>query len=292
MGLSKISIVLICTALAIPPAASDTVIQLRGSGTMLALGQRLTDWYARKHTGVQFQIAALDPASSFAAMAGGRFEIVQSTRRVLSPEKEALRVKQGKAYVEVQVATEVAGIAVNLANPVKQLSLFQLRAVLSGSVKNWKQMGGQDAPISLYGRDNSSGVRELLEDEFMGDQEISPSAKTFPGNSAMVAAVSRDVNGIGFGGVETRPEAGVRFLSIQASSAAEGISPTGDAIRANRYKLARPLYFYFAGPPKGPLLEFAEWVLSPEGQLVVESVGYFPLNSADREAGKRALSAP
>jgi ABC-type phosphate transport system substrate-binding protein len=54
--------------------------------------------------------------------------------------------------------------------------------------------------------------------------------------------------------------------------------------------LVRPLYFYFAGPPNGEILRFADWVLSPEGQLVVESVGYFPLKGAEREAGRQALS--
>jgi len=279
------------TSLVALPAGSEALIRVRGSESMLAFGQRLTEWYAKKNPGVRFDVAALQTVSSFAAMAGGKAEIVESPRRVLNSEKEALKSATGKDYVEVHVATEVAGIAVNPANPVKALSLFQLRQVLSGSVKNWKQVGGQDAPIVLYGREQTSGARELLEDEFMGDQEISSAAKTFATNAGMVAAVSHDVNGIGFGNVETRTETSVRFLAIQPSSSGEGIAPTGEAIRANRYKLVRPLYFYFAGPPKDELFRFAEWVLSQEGQLVVESVAYYPLNAAEREAGRQALAA-
>ena len=106
----------------------------------------------------------------------------------------------------------------------------------------------------------------------------------------MLTAVSHDVNGIGFGTVEERPEAKVRFLAIKPSANADGVRPTGEAVRAKRYKLVRPLYFYFAGAPQGELLQFARWILSPEGQLVVESVGYYPLSATEREEGLKALS--
>jgi len=271
-------------------AASGGVVRVAGASTMKEFGQRLTEWYAKKYPAVKFEVVAATPENSFAAMAGGKTEVVQSSRRVLNSEIEALRAGQGKKYVEIQVATEIAGIAVNSRNPVKDLSLYQLRQVLSGSVKNWKQVGGIDAPIVIYGRDDTSGVRSFLEDEFMGDEGVSSSAKTFASNSAMFAALSKDPNGVGFGSVEMRPDAQVRFLGIKASASDAAIAPTGDAIRAKKYTLVRPLYFYFAGKPQGELLRFAEWALSPEGQLVVEAVGYFPLSSAERVAGREALT--
>ena len=264
-------------------------VRVTGASTMKEFGQRLTEWYAKKYPAMKFEVVAANPGNSFAAMAGGKAEVVQSSRRVLNSEVEALRAGRGKKYVEIQVATEIAGIAVNSSNPVKDLSLFQLRQVLSGSLKNWKQVGGNDAPIVIYGRDDTSGARSFLEDEFMGDEGISSSAKTFATNSAMFGALSKDPNGVGFGSVEMRADAHVRFLGIKASASDAAIAPTGDAIRAKKYMLVRPLYFYFAGRPQGELLHFAEWVLSPEGQLVVEAVGYFPLSSAERETGREKL---
>ncbi len=259
---------------------------------MRTFGLRLTDWYNKKNPSVQFDVAAAHPAESFAAMAKGNADIVQSSRRVLRSEVEALQSAQGKSYVELQVATEVAGIAVNAANPIKELSIFEVRQVLSGSAKNWKQFGGHDAPIIIYGRDNTSGVRAFLTEEFMGDESISSAAKTFPTNAEMLAALGEDPNGVGFGSVESRAETKVRFLGTKASATGEAIAPTNESILAKRYKLIRPLYFYFAGAPKGDLLHFAEWVLSPEGQLVVESVGYYPLGPAEREHGRHILLGP
>jgi len=288
--LSTLLLVLL-VSLAILPATAGTSIRVTGSETMHDFGVRLTDWYAKKHADVQFVVLGTSPANSFAALASGKADVVQSSRRVLHSEAEALHLAQNKTCVELQVATEIAGISVNSANPVKELSLFDLRQVLSGAVKNWKQVGGKDAPINLYGRDDHSGVRAFLEEEFMGDASISSSAQTYPTNSAVLAAVSRDPNGLGFGTVDPRLDARVRFLAIKPSASAEGVPPTGDAVRDKRYKLIRPLYFYFAGPPQGEVLHFAEWVLSPEGQLVVEAVDYYPLSSAEREVGRHALSS-
>jgi phosphate transport system substrate-binding protein len=271
-------------------AATGGAVRVTGAGTMKEFGQRLTEWYGKKYPAVKFEVVAANPNNSFTAMAGGKAEVVQSSRRVLNSEVEALRAGRGKKYVEIQVATEIAGIAVNSTNLVKEMSLFQLRQVLSGSVKNWKQVGGNDAPIVIYGRDDSSGIRSFLEDEFMGDEGISSSAKTFTTNSAMLAALSKDPNGVGFGSVEMSPDAHVRFLGIKASASDKAVAPTGDAVRAKKYMLVRPLYFYFAGKPQGDLLRFANWVLSSEGQLVVEAVGYFPLSSTEREAGREALT--
>jgi phosphate transport system substrate-binding protein len=269
----------------------EVIFRVASANTMKDFGQRLSDWYAKKSRGVRFEISAGDPHSSFAAMAASKAEIVQSSRQVLHSEEEALRSARGKSYLELQIATEIAGLTVNVQNPVKDISLYDLRQILSGGIKNWKQVGGHDAPINIYGRDSSSGVGAFLEEEFMGDLGISPHAKTFATNSAVFEAVDHDVNGIGYGTVDPRMGPDVRFLAIKASASGEAVLPTTDAIQGKRYKLVRPLYFYFAGPPKGDLLRFAQWVLSPDGQLVVEATGYYPLSSAKREEGKAILAA-
>lgn len=267
---------------------ADT-IRMQGSDTMLPFGEKLAAWFSQKYPEIRFQVGALQQAGSFAAMASGDAEIVQSSRKVLPPEEVALREAQGKEYEELKVTTEIAGITVHKANPVKELSLFQLRQVLSGNAKNWSVVGGPNAPINIYGRDDTSGVGAFIEEEFKGDESISASAKILGNNVGVITAVSRDANGIGFRDVEGSLDPKVTYVAIKQSAKADGIAPTEVAIRKKRYKLTRPLYFYFATPPKGNLLRFAYWTLSPEGQLVVESVGYYPLTSGEREAGKQIL---
>lgn len=282
--------ILFSLVLAGVPAKGTARFVLVGPEAMKDFGKRLTDWYAKKNPGVQFEVGTATQANSFASIASGKAEVVESSRRALNAEISALRGSQGKAFVEMPIAKEVAGISLNSSNPVKELSIFQIRQVLSGSVKNWKQVGGNDAPIVIYGREATSGVRGFLEEEFMGDESISSVAKTFPNDSGVLGAVGKDVNGIGFGNVDMRGDSHVRYLAVKASANGEGVAPTGDAIRAGRYKLVRPLYFYFAGLPKAELLRFAQWTISSEGQLVVEAVGYFPLSSVEREEARRIVS--
>lgn len=266
-------------------------IRIEGSPSMDACTQHLTEWYHNNHTGASFTIGGVGPTKGIAALVDGRAEIAQSTRQALGGEIGALRDKRGKKFVQIPVATEVAGILVNPANPIHELSIFEVRQILSGAIKNWKQIGGNDAPIRIYGRDNSSGTGEFIEGEFMGDEGIASSATTFPKNSALYAAIAKDKNGIGYASVNLGLNANVRFLAIKASASGAAVSPTTENIREHRYPLMRPLYYIFAGEPTGELRRFGDWVLSTQGQLVVEAAEFWPLGPTDREQSKTLMAS-
>jgi phosphate transport system substrate-binding protein len=157
---------------------------------MEVCSRRLTDWYHNTHPQAIFNIAGGGPDKGISALMDGRVEIAQSSRQVLGGEVSAFCDQHGKSFVQIPIATEVAGILVNPSNQVQNLSIFDLRKILSGSVKNWKQVGGSDAPITIYGRDDSSDSREFIEEEFMGDQGISASAQKFAKNSEVYAAAA------------------------------------------------------------------------------------------------------
>lgn len=267
------------------------IVRIDGSPSMASCSQRLAEWYRNNHADASFTVGHSGPNKGIAALVDGKAEIAQSSRQVLGGEIGALRDKRGAKFVQIPVATEVVGILVHPSNPIHELSIFDLRQVLSGTVKNWKQVGGYDAPIKIYGRDESSDSKEFIEGEFMGDEGITSSAETFPKNSELYAAVARDKNGIGYGSVNLALAQNVKFIAIKASSSGIGFSPTTDNIREHHYPLVRPLYFIFAGEPSGEVRRFAEWVLSAQGQLVVEAAEFWPLGAADREQGKTLLAA-
>jgi phosphate transport system substrate-binding protein len=257
---------------------------------MVELTQRLTEWYHNDHQDASFIVSGEASGKGIAALIEGKVDVVQSSRQALAGEVVALREKRGEQFVQIPVATEVAGILVNAANPIHELSIFEVRQILSGSAKNWKQLGGNDAPIKIYGRDSISDVREFIEEEFMGDERISSSATTFPKNSSLYDAVAKDKHGIGYGTVNMALNPNARFVAIKASSAVAGVAPTTENVLEHRYPLVRPLYYIFAGRPSGIVQQFAQWVLSGHGQLVVEAVEFWPLGAADREQGKIHLA--
>lgn len=294
--LIKVSALFLSFVLLLPFALASEVsphtIRISGSHTMLALTHRLAEWYSQRNPGVSFRVDGGNAAQGFSSLIEGNGTIAQSSRKVLEGEVLALRTRRKMEFVEIPVATEFAVIAVNSENPVRTLSTYDLRAIFSGRVKNWKQVGGKDAPIAMFGLDDSSEVRSMMDEEVLGDAPFSSSLTALSSNSAVLSAVAADSRAIAFCRVELRPQPGVRLIGVKPSETAEAIEPTGDNIRAHRYTLSRTLYFYLAGAPAPELLKFGEWVVSSEGQLVVEAVGLYPLGAADREKARVKLRGP
>lgn len=271
--------------------AGSSVIRIEGAPSIEPCALRLTEWYHNNHPATLFSVSGTGINKGIAALIDGKAEISLSSRQALGGEISALRDKHGKKFVQIPVAMQVAGILVHPSNPVHELSIFDLRQILSGTVKNWKQVGGSDAPITVYGRDDTSDTREFIEEEFMGDEGIAGSAVKFSKNASLYAAVARDKNSIGFATVDLSLSSKVHFLGIKASSSGAAVVPTTENIKEHRYPLARPIYLILAGEPSGELQRFAEWALSVQGQLVVEAMEFWPLGAPDREKGKTLLAA-
>jgi phosphate transport system substrate-binding protein len=165
-------------------------------------------------------------------------------------------------------------VYVNEANPVQQLTVEQLRGIFLGDVTNWKQVGGPDAPIVLYSRENSSGTYVFFKENVLDNGDFAPSAQTLPGTAAVVNAVAKERNGIGYGGAAYAK--GVKDVKIVGKDG-QAYAPTEENVKAGRYPLSRSLFMYTRGKPAGETKDFIDFCLSPEGQAIVTKVGYFPI---------------
>ena len=190
-------------------------------------------------------------------------------------EKLKLRDRYQTRGVEIPVAKDGLAVYVNEKNPVKELTLAQLRDIYLGKLVNWKQVGGADAPIMLYGRENSSGTYVYFKDNVLGGRDFSARCQTLPGTAAVANAVLKDPNGIGYGGAAYAK--GVRDVAVKKDARTPGVLPTAATVKDGSYPIARHLYFYTRVKPAGKVKEFVDWVRSPAGQAVVTQVGYFPL---------------
>jgi phosphate transport system substrate-binding protein len=194
----------------------------------------------------------------------------------MSPaEKRKLRDRFQSMGTEIAVAKDGLSVYVNTANPVKQITMAQLQAVYLGSITNWKDLGGADAVITLYGRESSSGTYVYFKDHVLSGRDFAARVQTLPGTAAVANAVSKDPNGIGYGGAAYAK--GVRDLALVAPGK-PAVMPTAASVKDGTYPLSRFLYFSLRARPAGEAKEFVEWVLSPEGQALTTQVGYFPLN--------------
>jgi len=250
-------------------------ISIKGSDTMVILGQRWAETYMNKNPGVQIQVTGGGSGVGIAALINGTTDIAEASRPMKDAEKTQLQQKRGLLAFELPVALDGLAVYVHEKNPVQELSLEQLKKIYTGAVKNWKDVGGRDERILLYGRENSSGTYAYFKEHVLENADYYPTTQTLPGTAAVINAVAKDVRGIGYGGIAYLK--GVKALKVKKNASTPGVEPTLDNVQKNVYPISRFLYWYIAGQPKDQIKKLADWVVSAEGQSVVANVGYYPL---------------
>ena len=263
-------------------------ITIKGSDTMVILGQRWAEVFMQKNSGVTVQVTGGGSGTGIAALINGTTSIAESSRPMKDKEKADVKAKFGKDVLELPVAVDGLAVYVHSSNPVNELSLAQLKGIYTGSIKNWKQVGGKNEAIILYSRENNSGTYVYFKEHVLGDADFHPTAQTLPGTAAVINATSKDPKSIGYGGIAYGE--GVKHLKVKPDDKSQGVEPTMENVLAAKYPISRFLYWYFAGQPTGNVKKLAEWVVSQDGQAVVTNVGYYPLSDTDRAASAAKLT--
>jgi phosphate transport system substrate-binding protein len=261
--------------LLVPVAYAGRPVTIKGSDTMVILGQRWAETYMSQIPGQVIQITGGGSGTGIAALINGTADICSASRAMKTDEREQLKKRYQSLGVEIPVAKDGMSVYLAETNPVKKLTVEQLKNIYTGEITNWKQVGGKDAAIILYGRENSSGTYSFFKDHVLAGADFSPRVQTLPGTAAVVNALSKDPNGIGYGGAAYAK--GVRDCAIAKDAKSPAIMPTAVTVHDGTYPLSRYLYFYTRKPPQGDVKKFIDWTLSPKGQELASKVGYFPL---------------
>lgn len=254
---------------------SSRSVTVKGSDTMVILVQRWAEKYMAAHPGTTIQVTGGGSGTGIAALVNGTTDICASSRPMKDTERAQSLEKRGANAQETPVALDALAIYVHETNPVADLSMEQVRAIYTGTITNWKDAGGADAPIILYGRENSSGTYAYFKEHVLANADFAALTQTLPGTAAVTNAVSRDPNAIGYGGIGYAK--GIRLVSVRKSSGEAPVEPSLENAVSGRYPLSRFLFFYTAGPPAGEIESYVHWILGPEGQAIISEVGYFPL---------------
>jgi phosphate transport system substrate-binding protein len=264
----------VLTALTLAPAVSQAAVTVKGSDTMVILAQRWAENYMKKNAGKKIQVTGGGSGTGIAALINGTTEVANSSRPIKSDEQGKLRARYSLLATETPVAKDGVALYAHESNGVAQLTVAQLRAIYQGDVTNWKAVGGADAPIVLYSRENSSGTYVFFKDNVLKGEDFAASAQTLPGTAAVVNAVSREKNGIGYGGAAYAK--GVKEIKVVGQDG-QAYAPSAENVKSGKYPLSRPLFMYTRGKPSGEAREFIDFCLSDEGQAIVTQVGYFPV---------------
>lgn len=253
---------------------SAGTITMRGSDTMVRLGQRWAQEYMKTHTVTTIQVSGGGSGTGIAALLNGSTDICQASRDMKPQEYTDAESKGIKPY---RAAMALDGIAVflNQANPVKELSLEQLRGIYTGSITNWKEVDGPSHIIILYGRENNSGTYSFFKEHVLKNEDYAEVTQTLPGTAAVVNAVSKDQYGIGYGGIAW--DKGVKAVAVKKDDMSAAVEPTVQTVVSGTYPISRELYWFVNGTPSGELKDFLNWALSVDGQKVAQETDYVPL---------------
>lgn len=256
--------------------ADTKPLTIKGSDTMVILGQRLAEEYMGKNAGVVVQVNGGGSGTGIAALINGTVDLAQSSREMKEDEKQKAKEARGSEIVEQAVALDALGVFIHAENPLQHLTMSQVKDIFQGKITNWNQIGGPSATVVLYGRENSSGTYDYFREHVLQKEDFTPRVQTLQGTAAVINAVGQDRNGIGYGGIAYAKN--VKAIAIAGDG--QPVAPSEATVADGTYPLSRKLYFYFAQNAPERVTKFAQWSLTPEAQALVTKVGYFPLTKA------------
>ena len=251
-------------------------ITVKGSDTLVILAQKWAEVYMGQHSDVKVQVTGGGSGIGFAALQSKTTDLCNASRKA-KPAEIANCIKVFNARpTEYKVALDGLSVYVNPENSLKELTLSQVGDIFTGKIKNWKEVGGPDAPITVYSRENSSGTYEFFKEHVLKGSDFAASAQTMPGTAAIVQAVVKDKNGIGYGGAAYGGSS--KLIAIKKTDVSPAILPTEENVENGTYPIWRHLYIYVnPAIDKGEIAAYLTWIRSDDGQKYVKDIGYYPL---------------
>ncbi len=263
------------------PAAAQRAIQNKGSDTLVNLALAWAEEYREIAPDVSIAVTGGGSGTGIAALINGTVDIANASRQMKDKEIAAAQ-ENGIEPVEFTVAIDALAVIVNLENPVDKLTIQQLSDIYTGRITNWKDVGGNDAPIVLLSRETNSGTHVYFLEEVVrkGEKEnkdiFAKNTLLMPSSVGITSELRRNPNAIGYDGLGYITEH-EKTIAIAVDENSPFVQPTVATGADGSYPISRGLYMYTAGEPAGVIAEYLDWIMGPEGQTIVAELGFVPL---------------
>lgn len=262
-------------------AQQEGSLQIKGSDTMVNLGQAWAEVFMQKYPESSAAITGGGSGTGIAAILNGTCDIAQSSREVKQKELDEAK-KQGFEIVQIQAGIDALAVVVSPANPVGQLTIAQLSDIFTGKITDWSQAGGQKGAILVLSRERNSGTHVYFLEHVVrrgnagGPEEFAPFVLMMPSSQAIIEEVAQNSNAIGYAGMGYVNEK-VKAVAVAKDEKSPFVLPQLESAKKGQYPVARPLWLLTRGQPQGWVKTFVDFVLSDEGQKIVQQMDFVPL---------------
>jgi phosphate transport system substrate-binding protein len=251
---------------------------------MVNLALAWAEAYHELHPEISISVTGGGSGTGIAALINGSTSIANASREMKEEELRQAE-ERGIAPVEHVVAMDAIAVVVNPRNPVDQLSIPQISDIYVGRTTNWQEVGGEDRPIVLASRESNSGIYMYFLENVVrrgdpnNDDLFSPEALLLPSSEVIGLEVAQNPNAIGYDGLGyVTPQQ--KTVRVAVNQAGPFVPPTAETVNEGTYPIARPLYMYTSGEPTGAIKEYLDWIMSDDGQRIVEELGFVPLGGS------------
>ena len=248
--------------------------RIKGSDTVLPLAQKESESYLKKNPSSKITVTGGGSGVCLSSLVYFTTDIAMASRKMKFEERSKLR-DAGKAPQEVTIAYDALSVIVHPANKVSKLTREQLESIFTGKITNWKQVGGEDLKIIVYSRETSSGTYEFFKEHVLNNKNYASSILSMPATGAIIQSVSQTKGAIGYVGLAYLTKS-VKSIDISYDGGKTYYEPTFQNAKSKKYPVVRPLYFYHIKGNK-VVQPFIDYVLSAEGQKLVQETGYIPV---------------
>jgi len=266
---TRIMSLLLFMCMLAPGVTRAEMVTIKGSTTVLPIMQQIVEEFMRINP--DHNVAVSGGGSSFGVKALlDRSCDIGMASRLIKPSEERKAQEKGMYLIKHEIALDAVVPVVHPDNPISDLSVDQLRDIYMGKVQDWAMVGGEEGRVVVISRDTSSGTYETWEEFVLAGSRVFRGALLQASNGAVVQAVSKNKNAIGYIGIGYI-DGSIKPLSVN------GIEPTRDNARDWVFPVVRTLQVYTNGAPKGATKDLIEFIKSADGQKIVADVGFIEL---------------
>jgi len=256
-------------------ASMSMAQKIKGSDTVLPLSQKESEVYMKKNPSAKLSVIGGGSGIGLAALIEGTTDIAMASRSIKFDEKMKMQ-NGGKSVKEVRIAKDALSVVVNPKNKVSKLTREQLEGIFTGKITNWKQVGGVDMVITAYSRETTSGTYEFFKEHVLKNKNYKSGILSMPATGAIIQSVSQTPGAIGYVGMAYVTK-DVKDIAVSYDGGKTYVEPTRANAKAGKYPIVRPLFYYYEAKSGAKVMPFIKFVLSAEGQEIVDKTGYLSI---------------